>query len=140
VIIRNVDGYTWTTGAAKVELALQTLVSGYPSGPSPDEWLDLGYTYDYRGVELPGGPYLLTLRQTSVSADTDIALPEGGIRQLALVQATRATVGGGKNGAINIMGVREPTWVLVLSLSTAPEGPSTPVAGMNAPKTASPTP
>jgi hypothetical protein len=139
MMIRNVDGHTWTSGSTDVEVVVQTLVSGYPTNPSPNEWPNLRYTADVRTVVLPGGPYHLTLRLRRITSETHIALPDDGVDHLALLQEGKALVGTSSDGTINITSVREPSQILLLTLTTAPDGNGTPIAG-NPEVVASPVP
>jgi hypothetical protein len=141
VVVRNEDTQTWTTGVARAEVIIGTLGGGStPQPESPSGWPYHVYTVDYHSLELPGGPYLLTLREVSVESETAFELPENGLNQLAIVHEGRAMVGKGGDGVIRVIELYEPSTLFVLTLLTTSEGAGTPVAGMGTATAATPEP
>jgi hypothetical protein len=133
VAMRNEASQTWTTGAGEVDIVTQTLIAGsVPGSHVPAEWVVNTYTSDANTIDLPGGPYRLSLRQVTVDADAEFPPPENGVNQLGILRDGQGVVGRDSDGTISVQGVRGPATIFILTLTTLPEGIGTPLAGMNA--------
>jgi hypothetical protein len=141
-VVRNEDSQTWTAGATAVDILTAVLVGGsVPGSADPNEWVGHGYQGADGTLDLPGGPYLLAVRQVIVDADAQFAMPEGGVNQLGIIGDGQGFVGSDSDGTLNVTGTSGQTMVFVMTLATVSDGAGTPVAGMeSAQPTAAATP
>jgi hypothetical protein len=134
-VVRNEDSQTWTTGAAEVDIITAVLVGGsVPGSEDPAEWVGQSYQGADGTLDLPGGPYLLSVRRAVVDADAHFAMPEGGVNQLGIIGNGQGFVGSGSDGTLNVTGTSGQTTVFIMTLATVSEGIGTPVAGMGTPE------
>ena len=98
------------------------------------EWIGQGYQGADGTLDLPGGPYLLSVRQAVVDGDAQFAMPEGGVNQLGIIGNGQGFVGSGSDGTLNVTGTSGQTTVFIMTLATVSEGIGTPVAGMGTPE------